>query len=229
MTNENTALDVQAVARVTRTHPVTASVAGTAKVIGAPMIGSMYKTLTLAAVGLFVLAGCAGHAGDPVAGVRQSETLDVSDVNPLPSVPRDIWADAPAGCEGQLTADTDFGVATGEPELVVAMDGAFTICIDTYPAVEAELGVIGEDHGIDRLWLGYLSALQELEPFQHMAEDRAPTPAPRAQIIEQDLRVLGDPNPQPNRPGTAAIPEGVDPTPQPNSEDPAGSEASEAP
>lgn len=208
---------------------VAASVAGTAKVIGAPMIGSMNKTLALAA-SLFLLGGCAGQADDPVVG--RSETLDVSEATPLPSVPQELWADAPAGCEGRLTADAEFGVADGEPELVVAMDAySFTICIDTYPAVEAELGVIGEDHGIDRLWLGYLAALQELEPFQHMAEDRAPARAPRAHVVEQDLRVLGDPNPQPNRPETAAsaIPQGVDPTPQPNSEDPAGSEASEAP
>ncbi|MCA9529340.1 MAG: hypothetical protein KC543_04310 [Myxococcales bacterium] len=106
--------------------------------------------LLVGAVGCTSAASTAG--GDD--GIR------AKDAAPLPVVSRAVWDDAPAGCEGKLTDATTLGIAQGEPELVVALAGKAVVCVDTYSAVEAELEALGLD--VNRLWLGYMSSLQEL-------------------------------------------------------------------
>ena len=139
----------------------------------------------LAAVvaGIGLLAAC---AGDPtVDGSTQSLYVDAA---PLPTVERTKWAPAPAGCEDRLGENLTFAVAAGEPELLVALDTrGRVVCVDTFPAIESELE--GEDsETLDRVWLGYMATLQELDPVQQSS--RVPTPT---------APLGGDPSPQPNR------------------------------
>lgn len=192
-------------------------------------------SLPLATV-LLLSVGCAGE-GPSTAG--RLETLDVADAAALPSVARPVWTATPAGCEGMLPQASGFGVADGEPELVVALDAlGAALCVDTYPALESELLDQGMLDEADQLWLGYLATLQEAEfggagSRQAVAQRADPTPQPNLVADQDGVETMADPSPQtndgdllPEAPPDDGIPD-VDPTPQPNNPNHsgAGSEA----
>ncbi|NOY93835.1 MAG: hypothetical protein GXP55_21850 [Deltaproteobacteria bacterium] len=200
--------------------------------------GRPRATTLLPLVLLLSAMGCAAEAPD-TAG--RFDSLDVANAEALPTIPHDAWVTAPAGCEGRNLEAAGFGVAEGEPDLVVALDpsGAI-ICADTYPALESELTDSELTDEADRLWLGYLATLQDPE-LSNVARREAidmgwdPTPQPNLVAHQGGVNAIDDPSHQTNdsadlMPDVApddAAPD-VDPTPQPNnpSQDAIGSEDS---
>ncbi len=158
---------------------------------------------------LFILCAlglaCAGETG------QVSGSL-VTDSTPLDVESRESWEAAPAGCEGQDLSNADFAIADEAPELLVARVDGIAICVDTFSALETELGDAGDLEGVDALWLRYMASLQEA-PELHVAE------------FSGSSNIVGvDPTPQTNRPDEGGLPgddgsTGVDPTPQTNRPD----------
>ena len=159
------------------------------------------KRAFLACAAALVAVGCAGGDTETVTAASF-----VSDAAPLPTIEREIWQAAVAGCEGRIDEIVEFGIAEEAPELVVAIDrngiGERIVCVDSYSAVESELQEMGSDE-IDALWLGYVASLQEVEPLS------AENPQPRARRDREspvpDLgsaldRASAEPQPQPNDP-----------------------------
>ncbi|MCB9614721.1 MAG: hypothetical protein H6722_19965 [Sandaracinus sp.] len=110
---------------------------------------------------LAIAAGCAGGETDAVSA---ASTAFVGQAEPLVRVDATVWNLAPAGCEGRLgDAGLRWGVAIEAPELVVAFHEGVAVCVDSYSAVESELGTI-DSPDLDGLWAGYVATLQELEP-----------------------------------------------------------------
>ncbi|MCA9575443.1 MAG: hypothetical protein R3B40_00690 [Polyangiales bacterium] len=101
------------------------------------------------------LAAC----GD--AGEGASADIDV-DVNPLPVVARSDWDAAQQTCEGMMSGAVEYGVADGQPDLLVAIGSRGVVCVDTFPVFENELGA--DSLVMHRLWLRYMATLQELGP-----------------------------------------------------------------
>lgn len=177
------------------------------------------------------LVGCAGdEVGFTVDALGQdSYNLLLEDVAPLETIEVERWETAFAGCEGLLDTVESYGVAEGQPELVVGIDvGRHIVCVDTYASVENELGMSSGDD-VDALWLGYVATLQTLEADhtgmdpQTNAPGNPPSndseePEPQtnddggeencveeapivAPVLDLDLDfVAGDPDPQPNLP-----------------------------
>lgn len=132
-------------------------------------------------------AGCAGGESDAVSA---ASTAYVGHAEPLIRVEHRLWNAAPAGCEGHLaTPGLRWGVASGAPELVVALFEGAAICVDTYSAVESELAAI-DSPDLDGLWAGYVATLQELEP--HVTHQQVPTGN------LQPLSGVQEPEPQPS-------------------------------
>ncbi len=165
-----------------------------------------------------VLAGCAGGSEPVTTGSF------VTDAAPLPTIDRNIWELAPAGCEDVLGADVEFGIADSAPELVVVLAGEGVVCVDTYSSLEADLVTIDPDR-MDALWLGYVAALQEVEAFsdrgqrshEHGNHERNP-----ALDTEYDPRE-GQPQPQPSMESPVSLDEAsVQPQPQPSDPAPPG-------
>lgn len=184
--------------------------------------GLRHLLLTLGAV--LALGGCAGD--DELIGATTSGST--TGASPLDEIERAVWTVAPAGCEGMLDGlDWRFGVAEGAPELVVVLDpyGGAAVCADTYSAVDAELRATGSDD-VDSLWLSYVNTLQELEVYSGMTHS-SPTTRDGSVVGGANDPVLGDPNPQPNRPGSP-LPDlqmaQNEPNPQPNMPDGTGGE-----
>ena len=184
------------------------------------------KRAFLACAAALVAVGCAGGDTETVTAASF-----VSDAAPLPTIEREIWQAAVAGCEGRIDEIVEFGIAEEAPELVVAIDrngiGERIVCVDSYSAVESELQEMGSDE-IDALWLGYVASLQEVEPLS------AENPQPRARRDREspvpDLgsaldRASAEPQPQPNIEGDLD-PAASEPQPQPN--DPTGGESGSA-
>ena len=132
-------------------------------------------------------AGCAGGESDAVSA---ASTAYVGHAEPLVRVEHRLWNAAPAGCEGHLgMPGLRWGVASGAPELVVALFEGVAICVDTYSAVESELAAI-DSPDLDGLWAGYVATLQELEPHVTLSEPAVPEFAHR--------EVHAEPHPQPS-------------------------------
>lgn len=182
----------------------------------------MQRTLLLMTLALGV--GCAGGETDAVSAASSAYA---GHAEPLARIARTVWSNAPAGCEGRL-GDTNvrWGVAVEAPELIVALLEDVAICVDTYSAVESELGAIDSPE-LDGLWAGYVATLQELEPnlgevapqvgdlepYQaepHPQPSREGTPAPVLDPVVDlglELRlgaVLAEPHPQPSDPNAPA-------------------------
>src|SRR5690606_29684726 len=74
---------------------------------------SAWRTVIAAGLGLALAAcGDAGDSGAPEADV---------DVNPLPVVARSDWDAALQSCEGMMSGAVEYGVADGQPDLLVAI------------------------------------------------------------------------------------------------------------
>ena len=170
--------------------------------------------ISLAVALAFSVVGCAGE--DEFA-VGAPSAIGTSDAVSLPSVARDLWAHAPAGCEGMLSfTDTTFGVADGAPELIVVVDPiGVPLCADTYAAIDSELRDIGSQL-VDGLWLSYMTTLQEMEVYSGMARTAVSAEHPDSEVEAVLNPLLGPPNPQPNM-ATDGTSEG-NPNPQPNIE-----------
>jgi hypothetical protein len=100
-----------------------------------------------------------GACGD--AGETAGSGADV-DVTPLPIVARSDWDGAQQTCEGMMSGAVDYGVADGEPDLLVALGPRGVVCVDTFLVFENELGP--DSLVMHRLWLRYMATLQELGP-----------------------------------------------------------------
>jgi hypothetical protein len=143
---------------------------------------------TIFLMALSVGAGCAGGEADAVSAASSAY---VGHAEPLLRVDHRLWNNAPAGCEGRLGAsDLRWGVASGAPELVVALIEGTPICVDTYSAIESELAAI-DSPALDGLWAGYVTTLQELEPNVTFQGNAAPEVAHR-EVYE------AEPHPQPS-------------------------------
>ncbi len=183
------------------------------------------RSWSIAIVAALALGGCAGD-DELIGATTASATTGAS---PLVEIERDVWTAAPAGCEGMLDElEWDFGVAAGAPELVVVLDpyGGAAVCTDTYSAVDAELRATGSEE-VDRLWLSYVNTLQEMEVYSGMTHS-SPTTRDGSIVEGANDPALGEPNPQPNRPGSELPDLNVaenEPNPQPNM--PSGSEGGE--
>jgi len=155
---------------------------------------------------LAAISGCAGGDGPVTTGSF------VTDAAPLPTIERDIWELAPAGCEDVLDTDVDFGIADSAPELVVVLGADGVICVDTYSSLEADLVAIDPER-MDALWLGYVAALQEVDAFS----DPSHRSSHSADLdTEYDPREA-QPQPQPSRGTPVTLEEAsVQPQPQPS-------------
>ena len=170
---------------------------------------------------LAAIAGCAGGDGPVTTGSF------VTDAAPLPTIERDIWELAPAGCEDVLNADVEFGIADAAPELVVVLGNEGVLCVDTYSSLEADLVTIDPER-MDALWLGYVAALQEVEAFSDPST-RSSHEQHTALDTEYDPREA-QPQPQPSMGSPVSIEEAsVQPQPQPSEPTPpaAGNEGSD--
>lgn len=170
------------------------------------------RRASLVAMLAAIVSGCAGGDGPVTTGSF------VTDAAPLPTIERDIWELAPAGCEDVLDTDVDFGIADAAPELVVVLGGDGVICVDTYSSLEADLVAIDPER-MDALWLGYVAALQEVEAFsdpshrssnandldtEYDPHEAQPQPQPNRIASPITLEQASvQPQPQPNDPGTA--------------------------
>ncbi len=182
---------------------------------------------TLVLMAALALGGCAGD--DELIGATTAGAT--TGASPLVEIERDVWTSAPAGCEGMLDGlEWDFGVAAGAPELVVVLDpyGGAAVCTDTYSAVDAELRATGS-HEVDSLWLSYVNTLQEMEVYSGMTHSSQTTHQDGSVVNGANDPLMGEPNPQPSRPGTSVpqieIAEN-EPNPQPSM--PSGDEGSES-
>lgn len=174
------------------------------------------QSWSIAFIAALALGGCAGD-DELIGATTASATTGAS---PLVEIEREVWTAAPAGCEGMLDGlEWDFGVAAGAPELVVVLDpyGGAAVCTDTYSAVDAELHATGSEE-VDGLWLSYVNTLQELEVYSGMTHSSAT--AHDGSIVDgANDPAMGEPNPQPNRPGAELADLDVaenEPNPQPN-------------
>lgn len=95
-----------------------------------------------------------------------SEAADQSasemDVTPLPLVAQSDWQPAQDTCEGMMSGAVEYGVAEGEPDLLVAIGPRGVVCVDTFLVFENELGP--DSLAMERIWLRYMATLQELGP-----------------------------------------------------------------
>ncbi len=179
---------------------------------------------------MLAATACAGSETQTVSGSFEN------DAAPLPTIERDVWQTALAGCEAQLEGiELQFGIAAGAPELVVAFGEDSVLCVDSYAAVESELDLV-DPRRIDSLWLGYVSALQEAEPFSGDYAHSEESDALPAEIAERVRAAQADPHPEPNLVGEGLPDLGVvmaDPHPvpndDPNSEDPMTDNGSQPP
>jgi hypothetical protein len=143
---------------------------------------------TIFLMALSIGAGCAGGETDAVSAASSAY---VGHAEPLLRVEHRLWNNAPAGCEGRLGGtDLRWGVASGAPELVVALIDGTPICVDTYSAIESELAAI-DSPALDGLWAGYVTTLQELEPNVTFQGTATPEVAHR-EVYE------AEPHPQPS-------------------------------
>lgn len=205
----------------------------------------------LAAVVALLASGCAGGDAEAYSASLQAGTY-AGEAAPLPTIARVRWEAAQPGCEGRLLDVQSFGVAEGQPELIVALSSGELACVDTYSAVESELVELGSGR-VDGLWLGYVATLQDMEvldapdvPGQTRSTRLSPqsaqqagsppqaTPQAGAVIANRRGQVEGDPDPAPNITGLAGrsfldLVAG-DPDPAPNEPDegssPTGNNAS---
>ncbi len=118
------------------------------------------------------LAAC-GDASDTGRGISD----DSVDVTSLPLVDVADWGPAEHRCEGLLSGAVEYGVAEGQPDLLVAIGPRGVLCVDTFLVFENELGPDSAD--MHRIWLRYMAALQELGPELGTAQRRdldAPAP-----------------------------------------------------
>jgi len=174
------------------------------------------RSWSIAILAALTIGGCAGD-DELIGATTASATTGAS---PLVKIERDVWTAAPAGCEGMLNElEWDFGVAAGAPELVVVIDpyGGDAVCTDTYSAVDAELRATGSAE-VDDLWVSYVNTLQELEVYSGMTHSSTTT-RDGSMVDDANDPALGEPNPQPNRPGSELPDLQVvesEPNPQPN-------------
>lgn len=101
-----------------------------------------------------VACGDASEPGDTAAAEM--------DVNPLPLVAQSDWQPAQDTCEGMMSGAVEYGVAEGEPDLLVAIGPRGVVCVDTFLVFENELGP--DSLVMHRIWLRYMATLQELGP-----------------------------------------------------------------
>lgn len=158
--------------------------------------------------------GCAAGESSTISeGVISTSTA----IDPLAIEGGGAWQDAAPGCEGRLddiafdAQIADFSIPAQELSLVVVRTatGEFR-CVDTYGALEQEL-IDLDAPVVDGLWLGYVSALQEVDtaPSEEGAADGV-----RVQTGLQTA--MGDPHPQPSRPADDSSASDGDPHPQPS-------------
>lgn len=146
---------------------------------------------------LAIALSAAGCVGGPDAGATQTGLLMA---DPLVLLRPSAWAGAPASCEGLLSGDVEFAVASAEGGLVAAVDdNGEVVCVDTVEAVEEELEQSGRDEEAAAL-VGAYEATMAARDAALMSRLTPPTHA-------------GDPEPQPNM--WRSVREG-DPEPQPN-------------
>ncbi|MEM9070992.1 MAG: hypothetical protein AAGE52_20950 [Myxococcota bacterium] len=158
---------------------------------------------------VLAMAGCAGGE-PPITGGSFAV-----DAVPLPTIDQEAWELAPAGCEGSLSQEIEFGIAEGAPELVVGLTGGLVVCVDSFSAVESELTLVGPE-GVDALWLGYMAALQEVESFA----EGCIHPTRQQNGLDGHVGPAAyEPQPQPSLEGLQApdgIVIGAEPQPQPS-------------
>lgn len=112
------------------------------------------RALTALSALLLVACGDASEPGDTAAAEM--------DVNPLPLVAQSDWQPAQDTCEGMMSGAVEYGVAEGEPDLLVAIGPRGVVCVDTFLVFENELGP--DSLVMHRIWLRYMATLQELGP-----------------------------------------------------------------
>lgn len=121
---------------------------------------SARRALTALSALLLVACGDASEPGDTAAAEM--------DVNPLPLVAQSDWQPAQDTCEGMMSGAVEYGVAEGEPDLLVAIGPRGVVCVDTFLVFENELGP--DSLVMHRIWLRYMATLQELGP--ELADDQ---------------------------------------------------------
>ncbi|MEM9865079.1 MAG: hypothetical protein AAF938_25980 [Myxococcota bacterium] len=182
----------------------------------------LHARLALVAGLALSLVGCAGDGFEASASALEYRSYaDLGDAAALELIDTDVWQAAPAGCEGLLSSVSTYGIASGEPELIVGLRGASVICVDTYASVERELDETAP-MDVDGLWLGYIAALQNLEGSTE-EDSEMEAEGSTAPMLDVDLGFdisisLGDPSPQPSIIGVERVL--GDPSPQPSDGDP---------
>lgn len=156
------------------------------------------KHIALLSLTFALLVGCAGD--DYGHGSLESAAFASGNGAVLVEVPREAWQVATAGCEDSLAQAEAFGIAAGQPELVVAFDQEGNIeCVDSYASIESELQLVSPD-SVDTLWLGYLGSLRTLQntTYQDAAPDPSNSEDSQTETAETIRNLAGDPEPRPN-------------------------------
>src|SRR5262245_34320992 len=87
------------------------------------------------------LAAC---GNDPWGGTANGLIEVDPDTVPLEEVANDEWRGAPPSCDGLLSPDVDFLLASAEEELVAAVnENGEIVCVDTVSSVQDELSEQG--------------------------------------------------------------------------------------
>lgn len=158
------------------------------------------------------LALVVGLAGCAVPSTSEPAAVD--------EVRADVWEAAHAGCEGLLgDGSLTFAPAEGNPDLIVALDGAEIVCVDTATATEDELIDLGRSEDAREVAAVAAGALERSDAGIHGArmglhsQPRSPNlgdPSPQPDSRARSRANRADPSPQPDRPDRA------DPSPQPD-------------
>ena len=171
-----------------------------------PTTGWKTRATTFAAVVAMLASGCAGGDAEAYTASLQAGTY-AGEAAPLPMIARVTWEAAPPGCEGRLVDVQSFGVAEGQPELIVALTSRSELaCVDTYSAVESELVELGSGR-VDGLWLGYVATLQDMEVLDApdvQGQTRSTRPVSQAWRSNEQVRAE-EPEPAPNITGVAGL------------------------
>lgn len=157
------------------------------------------NALFFVAIPLSLASAAAGCAGDPVGRTWLGSDLveaPPDDAAPLDDVASEEWQAAPAGCEGRLTGNLTFRIASAQDGLVAAVDErGQIICVDTVEAVQEELVSQGDEEQADELGDSFLVSVTVWATTSAILSAADPVPQPNC---DPSMGAPRDPIPQPN-------------------------------
>lgn len=161
------------------------------------MTGTKHSIIGIVAALALAMVGCVSGS-EPAPGGSESDLLLTDGLDTLDD---EEWSTAFEGCEGQLSGDVSFAIASADAHLVAALDANGTVvCVDTVEAVQEELEESGRTEEADDLVTAFAAAAMasETECGLFGGPNRGGDPDPEPNIDQNRFRMEGDPDPEPN-------------------------------